>query len=96
MKAQVLPRLTESEVVAIAAHVLRSKHWAYDEAQGLRPRWQGIETDVSGREGEALALWSVGFTTPAEPFDPVDRFLTIDDHTGEPVYVLLGPGRYNF
>lgn len=96
MNTQAPPRLTESEVAAIAARILRSKHWAYDELLGLRPRWRGVETDVPGREGEILSLWSVGFTTLAEPFDPVDRFLAIDDLTGEPVYVLLGPGRYDF
>lgn len=96
MEPHVTPHLTAEEVVAIAKQVLHPDLWPYDESQGLRPKWRGVDTGVPGREGEAMHLWNVGFTTPLGPFDQVDRFLIIDDRTGKPLHILLGPGRYDF
>lgn len=89
------PQLDEQQVQAIALEGLRLRGIAYDQEAGLSARFDGISTDVLGRKGEEVKLWTVSYLTESNPFgfDQETFFIDIDDATAEILYII-GPREF--
>ncbi|UOQ53528.1 hypothetical protein [Hymenobacter cellulosivorans] len=89
------PKLTEQQARAIAEQGLRLRNISYDEKTGLRARFDGLSTEVLGRKGEEIMLWTVSYLTAPNSFgfDQEMFFVDIDDSTAEILYII-GPREY--
>ena len=84
-----MPNLTKDIVLRIAQEVLADRQLSYDNNEGFRVRFDGLE---KLRDGQWKSIWTVGYLTSPGFIDQRDHFILIDDTSGKLEYIITSSG----